>query len=192
MLINRMETEDEEIAGDVTLRPLGPDDAFALASAYTENRKHLEPWEPVRPDSFFTAEGQAERIDGLLRQVADGALMPWVFEDPDGRIVGAITLSGISRGAFCSAYIGYWVAADQQNRGLASAAVRRVCHMARDRLGLHRIEASTLTENTGSQRVLQKCGFEPIGLAPHYLHINGTWRDCRIFQRVLHDHAPVP
>ncbi|KUM95096.1 alanine acetyltransferase [Streptomyces cellostaticus] len=187
-----MEMEAEKIAGGVILRPLAPDDAFTLASAYRRNRKHLEPWEPVRPDSFFTAEGQAERIDGLLRQAAEGAVMPWVFEAPDGRIVGAITLSGISRGPFCSSYLGYWVAADQQNRGLASAAVEQVCRTARDGMGLHRIEASTLTENTGSQRVLQKCGFEPIGLAPNYLHINGKWRDCRLFQRVLHDHAPMP
>lgn len=192
MLTNRMQREVEEIAGGVILRALAPGDAFALASAYTENRTHLEPWEPVRPDSFFTVEGQAERIDGLLRQADEGAVMPWVFEAPDGRIVGAVTLSGISRGPFCSSYIGYWVAADQQNKGLASAAVRQVCRIARDRAGLHRIEASTLTENTGSQRVLQKCDFEPIGLAPHYLHINGTWRDYRLFQRVLHDHAPRP
>ncbi|MFF7970431.1 GNAT family N-acetyltransferase [Streptomyces sp. NPDC007905] len=190
MLVESMESK--EIAGGVILRPLAAADAFALASAYTDNRAHLEPWEPVRPESFFTTEGQAERIDGLLRQRADGAVVPWVFEAADGRIVGAITLSGISRGPFCSSYLGYWVAADQQNKGLASSAVGQVCRIARDTMGLHRIEASTLTENTGSQRVLQKCAFEPIGLASNYLHINGRWRDCRLFQRVLHDHAPVP
>ena len=192
MLAQHMDLKNEEIAGGVILRPLAAADAFPLASAYTENRKHLEPWEPVRPESFFTTDGQAERIDGLLRQFAEGALVPFVFEAPNGRIVGAITLSGISHGPFCSSYLGYWVAADQQNRGLASSAVATVCRIARDTIGLHRIEASTLTENTGSQRVLAKCGFEAIGLAPNYLHINGEWRDCRLFQRVLHDHAPVP
>lgn len=187
-----MDLKNEEIAHGVILRPLAAADAFALASAYTENRKHLEPWEPVRPESFFTAEGQAERIDGLLRHFTEGVVVPWVFEDPDGRIVGAITLSGISHGPFCSSFLGYWVAADQQNKGLASSAVEQVCRIARDTIGLHRIEASTLTDNTGSQRVLAKCGFKAIGLAPDYLHINGEWRDCRLFQRVLHDHAPVP
>ena len=181
-----------EMAGGAVLRPLAADDACALAAAYARNRAHLEPWEPVRPEAFFTAEGQAERIDGLLRQFAEGAVVPWVFEAPDGRIVGAITLSGISRGPFCSSYLGYWVAADQQNKGLASTAVEEVCRIARDTVGLHRIEASTLTDNTGSQRVLAKCGFAQIGLAPRYLHINGEWRDCRLFQRVLHDHAPLP
>ncbi|MGW2726036.1 GNAT family N-acetyltransferase [Streptomyces sp. NPDC001494] len=178
--------------GGAVLRPLAADDAVALAAAYVRNRAHLEPWEPVRPEVFFTAGGQAVRIAGLLRQRAEGSVVPWVFEAADGRIVGAITLSGISRGPFCSSHLGYWVAADQQNKGLASAAVEQVCRIARDTVGLHRIEASTLTCNTGSQRVLAKCGFTPIGLAPRYLHINGAWRDCRLFQRVLHDHAPLP
>ncbi|MEU9400194.1 GNAT family protein [Streptomyces sp. SID4985] len=183
--------QNQEITGGFTLRTLAHGDAPGLAAAYTDNRAHLAPWEPVRPDSFFTADGQAERIEGLLRSYADGTVAPWIIETPDGRIAGAITLSGISRGPFCSASVGYWVAADQQNRGLASAALERVCDLARDRLGLHRVEASTLTDNTGSQRVLEKCGFAPIGLAPEYLHINGAWRDCRLFQRVLHDNVPA-
>ena len=42
-------------------------------------------------------------------------------------------------------------------------------------------------ENTASQRVLAKCGFEQFGFAPKYLHINGAWRDHRMFQRILFD-----
>ncbi|WP_330458740.1 GNAT family N-acetyltransferase [Streptomyces sp. NBC_00820] len=183
--------EGQEIAAGVTLRTLARSDAPALAAAYAENREHLRPWDPVRPESFYTAEGQAERIEGLLRQFAGGTLVPWLFEASDGRIAGAINLTDIVRGPFCSSSLGYWVAADQQNRGLASAAVERVCAIARDTLGLHRVQASTRVDNAGSQRVLEKCGFEPIGLAPNYLHINGEWRDSRLFQRVLHDNAPA-
>lgn len=180
-----------KISDGVILRPLVQDDAAALCSAYTENRRHLEPWEPHRPDSFFTVEGQSERLEELLGQFSEGALVPWVLQATDGRIVGAVTLSGISMGPFCSAYLGYWVAADHQNRGLASAAVEEVCRVARDTVGLHRIEASTLIENTSSQRVLKKCGFDSIGIAPSYLHINGEWRDSCIFQRILHDEDPA-
>ncbi|MFQ3559571.1 GNAT family protein [Streptomyces gramineus] len=184
--------KEKAILPGVILRPIAVGDAKPLSAAYAGNRKHLEPWEPLRPDSFFTVEGQTERIDGLLRQAADGIMVPWVMEAAPGRgIVGAITLSGISLGPFCSAYVGYWVAGDQQGRGLASAALERVCEIARDDLGLHRIEASTLIDNTTSQRVLKKCGFETIGDAPHYLHINGEWRDSRLFQRVLHDRDPA-
>lgn len=49
-------------------------------------------------------------------------------------------------------------------RGLASAAVRVVVEGAHEELGLHRIEATTLLHNVGSQRVLLKTGFQRIGL----------------------------
>ncbi|QHC30297.1 MULTISPECIES: GNAT family N-acetyltransferase [unclassified Streptomyces] len=186
-----MSVDSGEMVAGVVLRPLGGGDAEALAAAYVRNREHLAPWEPVRPGSFFTPGGQRERIEGLLRQRDEGSVVPWVFEEADGRIVGTITLTGISRGPFCSAYLGYWVAGDREGRGLASAAVARVCGLARDAVGLHRIEASTLVENAGSQRVLEKCGFELIGTAPKYLHINGRWRDSRLFQRILHGEDPA-
>jgi ribosomal-protein-alanine N-acetyltransferase len=51
-------------------------------------------------------------------------------------------------------------------------------------LGLHRLEAGTLVDNAASRRVLEKNGFEHIGLARRYLHIGGDWRDHLLFQRV--------
>ncbi|MEU2773357.1 GNAT family protein [Streptomyces sp. NPDC007162] len=184
--------EESLILPDVILRPIAIGDAKTLCAAYAVNRSHLAPWEPVRPESFFTVDGQTERIDGLLKQAADGVMLPLLMESvPTGGIVGAITLSGITLGPFCSSYVGYWVAGDQQGRGLATAALERVCEIAEEVVGLHRIEASTLIDNTTSQRVLKKCGFETIGDAPQYLHINGEWRDSRLFQRILHHHAPA-
>ncbi|MFE5159578.1 GNAT family N-acetyltransferase [Streptomyces sp. NPDC056697] len=179
----------EVLSGGVQLRLVSADDAQALNSAYVANREHLAPWEPRRLDSFFTVATQAERIGEQLKQFAERRIVPWVFES-DGTVIGTITLSGMAFGPFCSAYLGYWVAADQQNRGLASAGVASVCRAARDIIGLHRIEATTLLDNVSSQRVLEKNSFEPIGMAPRYLHINGEWRDHRLFQRILHDGPP--
>ncbi|MFD6416900.1 GNAT family N-acetyltransferase [Streptomyces sp. NPDC060194] len=182
--------ESEEIMAGVVLRLARTEDAEALCAAFVENRKHLEPWEPHRPESYFTVPVQARRLADQLRHHAEGRVAPWLLE-ADGRIVGGLTLNGIALGPFCSAYLGYWLAADQQGRGLATAAVHAVCRAARDGLGLHRIEAATLPENTASQRVLSKCDFTLIGRAPRYLHINGAWRDHHTFQRVLHDDAPA-
>lgn len=87
---------------------------------------------------------------------------------------------------FQSAGLGYWVDKSYAGRGLASAAVQVIVDMARDELGLHRIEASTLLHNIGSQRVLLKAGFQQIGMAPQYLQIAGKWQDHNIYQVVLH------
>nr|WP_305965200.1 GNAT family protein [Streptomyces sp. IMTB 2501] len=171
------------------LRLVSVDDAEALHAAYVANREYLAPWEPRRPDSSFTVAGQAERIAERLREFTERRVVPWVFEY-HGSIVGTITLSGLVFGPFRSPSLGYWVAADRQGRGLAGAAVASVCHAARNVIGLHRIEATTLLDNVPSQRVLEKNGFEPIGMAPRYLHIDGEWRDHRLFQRILHDSPP--
>jgi ribosomal-protein-alanine N-acetyltransferase len=53
------------------------------------------------------------------------------------------------------------------------------------------VEAGTLLHNTGSQRVLERSGFELYGTAPRYLFIAGAWQDHRLYQRILHD-KPLP
>ncbi|WP_405780350.1 GNAT family N-acetyltransferase [Streptomyces sp. NBC_00859] len=172
----------------IRLRPVELSDAEGLATTLNSNREHLGPWDPDRPESFYTEDGQRERIRVSLAERDAGRLMPWVLEETaTGRIVGSVTLNNIILGPLCSGVLGYWVDAGFTGRGLASGAVEEVCRIARDELGLHRIEAGTLLDNVASQRVLAKCGFETYGVVPRYLHINGAWRDNRLFQRILHD-----
>ncbi|WP_433547415.1 GNAT family N-acetyltransferase [Streptomyces sp. CA-294286] len=168
----------------VQLRPATLDDASALAEAIRLNRAHMRPWEPWRPESFYTEQGQRARLTGLLADRDAGRAVPWLLVDGE-RVAGGITLTNVAYGPFLSAHLGYWIDAEYGGRGLATAAVARVCDLARTEVGLHRIEAATLLTNAASQRVLEKCGFEDIGVAGRYLHIDGAWRDHRLFQRVL-------
>ncbi|MFF0330987.1 GNAT family N-acetyltransferase [Streptomyces fimicarius] len=179
------------LAPDVAFRPAELADAPSFATALTRNRAYMRRWEPVRPETFYTVEGQAARLTALLADRDAGRSMPWVLADADDRVVGGFTLSGIERGPFRNGRLGYWVDEGHTGRGLATAAVRAVCEAARDRLGLHRVEAATVTDNAPSQQVLAKAGFERIGTAPGYLHINARWRDHHLFQRLLHDDPPA-
>ncbi|MFJ1543455.1 GNAT family N-acetyltransferase [Streptomyces sp. NPDC088246] len=172
---------------EVRLRPVTPADAPSLAVALTRSRTYMQPWEPVRPDAFYTEQGQRERLAGMLADRDAGRVMPWVLADEQDRVVGGFNLNGIVLGPFRSGVLGYWVDVEYAGRGLATAAVERICELARDELRLHRVEAGTVLDNVASQRVLAKCGFEQYGMAPRYLHINGEWRDHRLFQRILHD-----
>ncbi|MFF4246689.1 GNAT family N-acetyltransferase [Streptomyces sp. NPDC001822] len=178
------------LTDDVRMRPAALGDAASFAETLTRSRAYMRRWDPVRPDAFYTPEGQEQRLTALLADRDAGRAMPWVLADGDDRVVGAMTLVSIERGAFRNARLGYWIDVDHAGRGLATAAVSRVCELARDGLGLHRVAAGTVLDNVASQRVLDKCGFELYGTAPRYLHINGAWQDHRMFQRILHDGPP--
>jgi [ribosomal protein S5]-alanine N-acetyltransferase len=158
-----------------------PADAPEMAALLRANREFLAPWEPVRGDGYFTDDGQRLIIEEMLRQHALGTTLPHVIL-VDGRVVGRIALTNIVRGPFLSGSVGYWVAADANGRGVATAAVGDLARIAFGDLGLHRLEAGTLPHNTASQRVLRRNGFQRYGLAPRYLKIAGEWRDHVLFQ----------
>lgn len=163
-------------------RDLDVDDAEALTSVYVENRQFLAPWQPLRPDSYFTGAGQREAIRALLAQRETGSAVPLVILDGDGAVVGTLTLASIIRGALQSCSVGYWLAERSQGRGLATAALREAINVAVFALRLHRVQAETLTHNLPSQRVLQRVGFQQYGEAPSYMHIAGEWHDHLLYQ----------
>ncbi len=156
------------------IRPLVEGDAGDLLRLRVANREFLRPFDPSRPEDYFTIETQLEiarNESGLSFAILDGA-----------ELAGTISLSNVSFGSFRSANVGYWVDASRNGRGLASRAVGALVEHAFGELELHRLEAGTLVDNVASQRVLEKNRFELVGLARNYLRINGEWRDHLLFQ----------
>jgi ribosomal-protein-alanine N-acetyltransferase len=170
------------------LRPLAAADSAALAAAAVRNREHLRPWEPSRPESFFTEAGQREVVAGRLRQVGLGLYDCWLLWQDD-EVVGSANLQNIVLGAMRGADVGYWVDHAHLRRGLAVALLEHLVQRARD-LGLHRLGGSTMVANIPSQGVLRRCGFEEVGRIPAFLYLDGEWRDSLLFNLVLHDGPP--
>ncbi len=155
-----------------------------LAELHRANREFLAPWEPIRAEEYFTVEGQRAVVQKVLKLHDEGRTLPHVILDGSERVVGRITLNEIVRGPFQSCSLGYWLAAADNGRGLAAAAVRDMIALAFDELGLHRIQAGTLLHNIRSQRVLERTGFVRYGVAPAYLNIAGEWQDHALYQVV--------
>ncbi|MBG0738023.1 GNAT family N-acetyltransferase [Paeniglutamicibacter antarcticus] len=168
------------------MRLLRSSDASELTAAYVRNRAYLSRWEPVRSDEYYTQAWQAADIANRLVATDAGEGYPFGLFAGD-TLVGRFNVAGIVRGPFQSAGLGYWVDSKYSGRGLASAAAQVIVETVRDEIGLHRIEASTLLHNVGSQRVLTKAGFRQIGMAPRYLQIAGKWQDHNLYQVLLHD-----
>jgi [ribosomal protein S5]-alanine N-acetyltransferase len=171
---------------DVRLRPLEAGDAALLARLYTTERSFLAPFDPPRPDSFYTLEGQRLELGLLERERARDRLYRFLIE-ADGEPAGALSVSRITRGPFQNGGLGYWVAQELNGRGVATGAIGLVCEWGFGQAKLHRLEAATLVDNIGSQVALRRNGFLEIGRSPNYLHINGAWRDHLLFARTVDD-----
>lgn len=165
----------------MSVRLVHPGDAAALSRLEIANREYLLSGGPIRSDEYVSVAGQGELIAAQRDGHGAGTGAPFVIE-VDGAVVGRITLSGIVRGPFQSASVGYWVAESVAGRGVASRALDLMVRHAFDELGLHRLEAGTTLVNDASARILTKAGFQQFGVAPDYLFIAGRWQDHRLFQ----------
>ena len=167
----------------VGIRVVSTDDAEALADLLVRNRDFLAPWDPVREDAYFTADGQRTLLTRALQRYEQGIDWPGVVTVGD-EPVGRVNLNNVVLGAFCSADLG----AGSTRRATVTASLRppspRWCRLPSPSLGLHRVQAGTLLRNRGSQRVLERNGFTLIGMAPRHIQIAGCWQDHLLFQRL--------
>jgi ribosomal-protein-alanine N-acetyltransferase len=116
----------------------------------------------------------------LRREGSSGRMLPFVVTY-QGRLVGQLTVGGITWGSMCSANIGYWVDETVAGRGIIPTAVAMATDYCFGVMGLHRIEVCIRPENLPSRRVVEKLGFREEGLRPRYLHIDGDWRDHTVY-----------
>ena len=121
-------------------RLLMMEDVPALAALYRANRDFLAPFEPVRPEEFYTNEGQRAAAESALARCKQGTMCPLVIFNEAGHVAGRININDIVRGAFQSGNLGYWVSARDNGRGLATAAIGETAAVAFGQLGLHRLQ----------------------------------------------------
>ena len=167
--------------GDLTLRPLSRRDQQAWRSARRRNAAWLSPWDATNPpgaDERPTSYGAL--IRRLNQQARAGVTFPFAVV-VDGQFAGQLTVNNIVRGSAQFASIGYWLDRDFAGRGVMPRAVAMAIDHCFFAAGLHRIEIAIRPENSNSLRVVEKLGLREIGLAPRFLHIDGAWRDHRIY-----------
>ena len=155
-------------------------DAERLAAYHRENREHLAPWEPVRPEAYFTPEYWLGVLPGIAADALADRAFAFVLAErlrPDGPLLGRCALTNIVRGPFQAAYLGFSLAESAVGHGFMFEALSALIPFAFEELNLHRIMANHVPENVRSGKLLARLGFRKEGLAPAYLLIHGAWRD---------------
>jgi ribosomal-protein-alanine N-acetyltransferase len=168
-------------SGEVRLRPIHQKDASAWRRVRQANAVWLGRWDATAPSR---TQAQPRSFSAMVRQMRNearaGRQLPFVVEYAD-RLVGQVTVSNIVRGSAQFASIGYWIDEAYAGRGITPRAVALVIDHCFGPAGLHRIEVAIRPENLSSLRVVQKLGIKEVGFAPRFLHIDGAWRDHRLF-----------
>ena len=166
--------------GHVRLRPITYRDRQAWQAVRARNVDWLRPWDATLPpgasDAATTFRGMVRTLRASARA---GTTMPFAL-DVDGTFRGQVTVGSIHFGSLRGGHIGYWIDREAAGDGVMPMAVA----MATDHCfanGLHRIEINIRPENGPSIRVVEKVGFRYEGLRERYLHIDGDWRDHRVF-----------
>lgn len=173
----------------VRLRPISRRDAKAWRSARRRNVAWLARWDATAPPG---ADQRPMSFGALVRRLQTaarrGTTYPFVVE-VDGRFAGQVSVNNIVRGSAQFASVGYWIDQEFAGRGVIPRAVAMVIDHCFFVAKLHRIEVCIRPENTNSLRVVEKLGIREVGYAPFFLHIDGEWRDHRIFA-VTKEEAP--
>lgn len=167
--------------GDITVRPLSRRDARAWREVRLRNADWLRPWDATVPPG---SQQRPKTFGALTRSLGKaarrGQAMPFAI-DVRGTFAGQITVNNIVRGSAQFASIGYWIDSAQAGAGVVPTAVAMVIDHCFQVAGLHRIEICIRPENSNSLRVVEKLEIREVGFAPRFLHIDGAWRDHRIY-----------
>lgn len=174
----------------MTLRPLRRRDATAWREIRQVNAAWLGPWDATQPPSAGQAPASFPAMVRSLNAAARrGQSLPFVVEVA-GQFVGQVTVNNIVRGSAQFANVGYWIDRRYAGQGVIPLAVAMVIDHLFAEWDLHRVEIAVRPENSASLRVVEKLGLREIGFAPRYLHIDGGWRDHRLYA-VTVEEAPV-
>lgn len=166
----------------VGLRVLGREDRTEFLALARESRRLHRPWTypPERADQFDELYSRSRREDFLC-------LVAYLADT--GAITGVFTISQIVRGAFQSAYLGYYAHEKYAGQGLMREALEQVLDHAFGALGLHRVEANIQPGNAPSIALARGTGFRLEGFSPRYLLIGGQWRDHERYAITADEHA---
>ncbi|TVX93220.1 GNAT family N-acetyltransferase [Paenibacillus agilis] len=153
-------------------------DAESLLALEANNRQFFQQFTGAREKSFYTLQGQVERIreEMELKEADRGYLFVICLQQSD-QIIGEVFLTEVVRYNLQSCWIGYFLDQEHNGKGYTTEAVKLVVDFAFNQLDLHRIEAGVMLHNQGSMKVLLKSGFHKEGVAKKNVKINGRWED---------------
>lgn len=149
-----------DLGGGAILRRLTLDDLDELWDLVQHERERLAVWMP------WALTVETATIDDEREWLESVSSNPDTLEGcglfVDGRYVGGVGLMSDRWGI--TAEIGYWIASDDEGRGLVTRAVQVLIDVGFAELGLNRIVIRAGVENLRSRAIPERLGFTREGI----------------------------
>lgn len=157
--------------------------ANEVLTFYLDNRDIFEPFEPDRPQNFYTIGHQKTLLHCEYNlAIKQSTVRFWVFEKSmPQEIIGTVSLQDIRRGLYQSCMMGYKFDKKVWRQGYAKESITKCIRIAFEEMKLHRIEAHTLPENIPSRKLLEGLGFAWEGTKRQSVKLHGIWRDHEVY-----------
>jgi RimJ/RimL family protein N-acetyltransferase len=163
--------------GDLLLRE--PTEADVPAVTAVCQDPELSRFIPQFPSPYSEADARS----WIASRNGDAASKTFLIVDTEtDELRGAIEVRLGETGS-----IGYWVAAEARERGIATRALRVLSRWAVTDGGIERLELTTHPENIASQRVAEKAGFTREGILRSHTRFREGRRDSVMFSLLPSD-----
>lgn len=159
----------------IEVRAAVPGDALAICGIY--NAAIIE-----RGSTFETTPRSPADFD---ERIAD-AHFPFLVSTAGGSVVGWASVAPYSARR-CYAGIGeasVYVDAGARGRGVGKRLTEILLSASEER-GFHKLIGKLFTDNLASIRLVERCGFDSVGLHRRHGRLDGAWRDVLVVERLL-------
>jgi phosphinothricin acetyltransferase len=165
---------DDGAAGAYTSRPATASDAPAIATIYNQGIA----------DRVATFETEPRSPDDIAAWFKSGRLI-MVAEGPTGVVAFAAALPYSTRPCYAGVNeFSVYVARDVRGKGAGRSVLVALIQAAKAH-GLHKLTSRVFPENTASRTLLQRLGFDEIGIHRRHGQLHGQWRDCVIVELLI-------
>ena len=168
----------------LTLRPFAPQDAEGCLRNWAADEE-IHRYLSAQPQ---TADEVQEWLSSADEAYADPRTFYWAIEEAHcGEVVGELFVDNFGTSSrWCE--MDWKIGTAFQGKGYAAEAARAAIEYLIREVGFHRIEAKCCTENTASERVMQKLGMNKEGiLRERFCGKDGRWHDLAEYSLLAHD-----
>lgn len=167
-------------------------DAAKVLKFYIDGKDTFEPFEPIKPDDYYTEDFHEMLLKGEYQAFLRGShARYYVFasNNPD-EIIGTVSFSNIIPEPYRSCLIGYKFLPEFQKKGYAIESISELIGHFFEEGRLHRIEALIHPDNKSSVSLALRLGFEFEGIARSVARLyDGKYEDH--YRYVLLNHAEL-